>query len=109
MVKSGVKAGIVNLAIGLLLVLAGSLIVSLLGIAFGILLVIKGVSDLLKALKGKNLLEILFTILTIIVGIMLIVSKWLVVDWFFIVVGVMFIIDGVLGLLGISKTPAKKR
>ena len=48
----------------------------------------------------KSRKHVIFAVLTLAVGVMLIVSKWALIDWFFIVMGVIFIVDGVLGLFG---------
>ena len=54
----------------------------------------------LKA-KKKNIFDLIAPIVTIVIGAMLIAGKFL--DWLFIVVGVIFIINGVLELLGKKK------
>ena len=45
-------------------------------------------------------MNILMAILTIIVGALLIFSHWFIIDWFFTLLGVLFILDGALALLG---------
>ena len=70
--------------------------------ALGVLLAVKGVLALLGALgaKKKNLFSILFALLTVVVGVMLIVSKWAMMDTLFLVIGVLLIVDGAMSLIG---------
>ncbi len=97
--KKDLKSGIISIAIGALLILGAWLFITVVLIIFGALLIVKGVLDLLTALKNKdNIMPIVVAALTIVLGILVICSNWL--DWFFIVVGVLFIANGVLALFG---------
>ena len=69
-------------------------------IVFGVLIAVKGVIALLDAVKAKNVANILVAVVTVAVGVMLIISKWVMLDWFFIALGVIFIINGALALFG---------
>lgn len=66
-------------------------------IVFGILIIVKGLGDLFNS---RQIMNILMAILTIIVGALLIFSHWFIIDWFFTLLGVLFILDGALALLG---------
>ena len=102
LIKGGTTSGIINVAIGVVILIGGWFFIEVVLIVFGILLAVKGAIALANALKAlnKSFFNIVFAALTLVVGIMLIVSKWALIDWFFVVMGVMFIIDGVLGLFG---------
>jgi uncharacterized membrane protein HdeD (DUF308 family) len=101
-IKGATTSGIINIAIGVVILVGGWFFLEVVLLVFGILLAVKGTIALVNSLKAlnKRIFDVIFAALTIAVGIMLIVSKWALMDWFFIIMGVMFIIDGVLGLLG---------
>ncbi len=91
--------GIIEAVIGIVIILGGWLFIEIILIVLGALLIVQGVVDFVKQLQGhKNALKIIVAVITIALGVLLIVSKWLVVDWFFIVVGVVFILDGAFAL-----------
>ena len=100
--KNSTASGVINVAIGIVILLGGWFFLEVVLLVFGILLAVKGTIALINSLKAlnKSFFDILFSALTVVVGFMLIASKWAVVDWFFLVMGVMFIIDGVLALFG---------
>ncbi len=100
--KSQIIEGIVMAAIGVLILVGGWMFVDIILLILGIVLVLKGILDLVKAIS-RGLLPILAAILTIAVGAMLIVSKWAMLDWLFLILGVVLIIDGVLLALGKKK------
>ena len=101
-IKKNLTNGLIEVAIGVIIILGGWLFVEIVLIVFGALLVVKGITDLVPLFQSssKNVMAIIIALLTIIAGILLIVSKWVVMDWFFIVIGVMFIIEGALALFG---------
>ena len=100
-IKKNMTNGIIEAVIGVVIILGGWLFVEVVLIIFGALLCGKGVSDLIAAFQGsRNVMNIIVAILTLVVGILLIVSKWVMLDWFFIVLGVVFIVEGGLQLLG---------
>jgi len=68
-------------------------------IVIGVLLVVKGLTELVAGLQSKHTLSIVAACLTSIVGILLILNKWIVVDWFIIVIGVVLIVKGVAELI----------
>ena len=102
LVKGSTTSGVINIAIGAVILLGGWFFLEVVLLVFGILLAVKGTIALINALKAlnKSIFDIIFSALTIAVGIMLIASKWALIDWFFIIMGVLFIVDGVLELLG---------
>ena len=102
LVKGTTTSGVINIAIGAVILIGGWFFIEVVLIVFGILLAVKGTIALINALKARNVsvFNVIFAVLTLAVGVMLIVSKWALIDWFFIVMGVIFIVDGVLGLFG---------
>ena len=89
---------IVNIAIGAVIILGGWTFVEIVLIVFGVLLALKGLLDLFAALKAKKLFPILSSILTIVAGVLLVLGKWVMLDWFFIALGVLLVIDGLVAL-----------
>ena len=92
--------GIVNVVIGVVILVAGWLLLDIAILIFGVLIIVNGVKDFLAVRKSKNLTAFVSPVVTILLGILLVVAKWLVADWLFIVIGVVFIVNGVLVLLG---------
>lgn len=96
-IKNRTNSGVITLVIGLVIILGGWIFVEVVLIIFGILLFIKGVFELASAISIKvNIMEIIYASVTALIGVMLIISKWALLDWFFIVLGIIFIIDGIL-------------
>ena len=90
-------AGILNIAIGLLVILGGWLFIKAALITFGVMIILKGPMDLLNSLKFKTVLGVLSAVITMVVGILVIFSNWL--DVLFLVLGVILIINGILTLV----------
>ena len=98
--KKNLVNGIVEAVIGVVILVGGWAFVNVALIIFGALLVIKGVLDLLAAIKAKaGIMTILAAVVTAVVGVLLIASKWVMVDWFFIVMGIILIVDGAMMLI----------
>ena len=102
LVNNLTTSGIINVAIGIVILLGGWFFLEVVLLVFGIILTVKGVVALVNALKAlnKSIFEIIFAALTLAVGLMLIASRWALIDGFFVVMGIVFIVDGVLALLG---------
>lgn len=100
--KGDLIYGILTTAIGALIILGGWLFVEVILLILGIILCVKGVFELLACLRFPkiSLIAILSAVLTIVCGVLLIVSKWKMVDSFLIVIGVIFIIDGIFMFFG---------
>ncbi len=94
--------GIITAAIGVVIVFGGWLFVDIILLVLGVSLCVKGLLELGKELehKKKHTAPIVSACITLLVGVMLVVSKWMLLDWFFIVIGVVLICDGVTLLLG---------
>lgn len=98
-IKKNLTNGIIEAAIGVVVIVGGLVFVEIVLIVFGALLIVKGALDLISLLKGsKDAVAIIVAILTIALGVLLIVSKWVAVDWMFIVIGVVFIVEGAFSL-----------
>ena len=103
LVKKNQTSGAVSLIIGIAILVLGWAAAQIVLLVLGILIAIKGIVALIDVLKKKNkgILEILFPILSIVVGLMLAFGNAL--DIMIIIVGVLLIVDGVIGLLGSAK------
>ena len=103
LVKKNWTGGAVSLIIGIAILILGWLAAQIVLLVLGILIAIKGIVALIDVLKkkDKSVLEIIYPILSIVVGIMLAFGNAL--DIMIIIVGVLLIVDGVIGLLGSLK------
>ncbi|MBR3803960.1 MAG: DUF308 domain-containing protein [Clostridia bacterium] len=104
-VKGDVVKGVIEALIGVAIIVFGWLIAGIVLLVFGVLLIIKGVLDLLKVYK-KGFMASLSSIVTIVIGVILVISKFALIDLFCIIAGVIFIINAVLTLFG---NPLKKK
>ena len=98
-------SGAIKIAVGLLIALGSWLLEAFAGIIvmiLGIIVIINGGKQLLEALKSKkkDVKELIVPILTFVFGIMLVVNAWTMLDWLFIIIGVLIALEGVLMLLG---------
>ncbi len=103
LIKKNWTGGAVSLIIGIAIIVLGWLAVKIVLIVLGVLIAIKGVIALVNVLKKdkKNALEIVFPILSVLLGIGLAfggISGWIILG-----VGIFLAIDGVLGLIGALK------
>lgn len=103
LVKQNWVGGAVSLIIGISILILGWAAAQIVLLVLGILIAIKGIVSLIDVLKKKrkSALMILYPILSIVVGLMLAFGNGL--DIVIIIVGVLLIVDGVIGLLGSLK------
>ena len=103
LVKKNWTGGAVSLIIGLVILILGWTAAQIVLLVLGILIAIKGVVALIDVLKksDKNVLGILYPVLSIVVGLMLAFGNAL--DIMIVIVGVLLIIDGIIGLIGSLK------
>ncbi len=101
-VKKALAEGIIMAAIGVVVILGGWLFIDIILLILGVALLIKGVLDLVRAIEHKSVPTIVGSVITMVVGVMLVVSKWALLDWLFIIIGAVLIVDGVLMALGKS-------
>lgn len=103
--KKKTLGGIINLVIGIAILVLGWVITNIVLLVLGILIAVKGLMELVEVLKLKKkkrtFLKLIFPIITIIVGLALAFGNAL--DYMILAVGVILIIDGILGLVGAKK------
>lgn len=103
LIKKNWTGGAVSLIIGIAILVLGWVAAKIVLLVLGILIAIKGIVALINVFKKseKNALEIVFPILSVVVGVMLAFGNGL--DPMIAIVGVLLAIDGVIGLLGALK------
>ena len=103
LVKKNWAGGAVSLIIGIAILVLGWVAAQIVLLVLGILIAIKGIVALIDVLnkKSKNVLEIIYPILSVVVGLMLAFGNAL--DIMIIIVGVLLIVDGAIGLIGSVK------
>ncbi len=103
LIKKNFVGGAISLIIGIAIIALGWLAVKIVLIVLGVLIAIKGVIALINILqkKRKNALEIVFAILTVVLGIGLAFGN--LSGWIILAVGIFLAIDGVIGLIGALK------
>ena len=96
--KKTYVGGIASLVIGIAILVLGWTATGIVLLVLGILLAIKGLLDFVEVLRRRssNLLAIALSVVTVVVGILLILGRAL--DIMVLVVGVILIVDGVLAL-----------
>ena len=101
--KQNWAGGAVSLIIGIAILVLGWTAAKIVLLVLGILIAVKGLVALIGVLKKKrkNALQILFPILSIVVGIMLAFGNGL--DIMIAITGILLAVDGLLGLIGAVK------
>ncbi len=101
-VKNNTVAGIIEIVIGVVIIVCGWTIATYVLLVFGILLAIKGILDMVKLVKNKNkdTMSWLSAVVTVVIGIILCIAPFAIGDIICIIVGVVFIVNGVLALFG---------
>ena len=102
-VKKNYVGGAVSAGIGVAIILLGWLATKIVLLILGILIAVKGVIALIEVIKkaSKNVLEMIFPVLSIVLGIMLAIGGGL--DLIILIVGIVLAVNGVIGLLGALK------
>ena len=103
LIKKNWTGGAVSLIIGIAILVLGWLATTIVLLVLGILIAVKGIVALIDVFKKskKNALEIVFPILSIVVGLMLAFGNAL--DIMILIVGILLAIDGVIGFIGALK------
>ena len=101
--KKNWTSGAISLIIGIAVLVLGWTAAKIVLLVLGILIAVKGIVALIDACKKskKNALDLVFPILTIVVGLMLALGNGL--DIMIIIVGVLLAIDGAIGLVNALK------
>ena len=99
LVKKNWTGGAISLIIGIAILVLGWAAAQIVLLVLGVLIAIKGALALIDVLKRrkKNALDLVFPVLTIVVGVLLAVGNGL--DIMILIVGILLTIDGVLGLV----------
>ena len=102
-VKGKLISGIVGIIIGVAILVLGWLLVDIVLLVLGVMIALKGIIALIEELKKKktNIIGIIVAIVTIVAGAALAFGNGL--DLVITIVGIVLIVDGVLGLLGARK------
>ena len=103
LVRLNFVGGAVSLIIGIAILVLGWLAAAIVLLVLGILIALKGIIALVDVLrkKRKTVLEVLFPIFSIVVGLALAFGNGL--DIMIIITGVLLIVDGAIGVLGSLK------
>ena len=96
--KDTVK-GLIEVGAGIAVIVLGWLIVDVVLLVLGIFLIVKGVLEIVKIYKN-GFMAMLSPLVTIVIGILLVISKWALLDTICFIAGVVFVINAVLVLLG---------
>ena len=97
------STGIINIAIGVIILIVGWTLVKIVLLVLGVFIAAKGVMTLVEILnqKKRNALRVVFAALTIAAGVALAFGNLL--GNLIVLVGILLIVDGVLGLVGAKK------
>lgn len=103
LIKKNWTGGAVSVVIGVAILVLGWLAAKIVLLVLGILIALKGLITLIELLKVKkwNLAELIYPILSVVVGLMLAFGNGL--DLMIIIVGILLAVDGVIGLAGSLK------
>lgn len=97
--KKNLIQGVVMAVIGAVIIICGWTIAEIVLLIFGILLAVYGVLGIVKNIKA-GFPALLSPIVTVVIGVLLIVAKWALMDVMCIIAGVVFLINAVLALFG---------
>lgn len=97
--NNDMASGIPAVIIGLLLAFGGWFFVKVALAILGLLLIIRGGQNLAGRTEQGFDLSMLNPILTIVVGVGLMISPWKMLDWVFVVIGIVLLVRGVLGFV----------
>lgn len=92
----------IEIILGIAVIVCGWTILDIALLVLGIGLTLYAIYQIImvaKNFKKAGWLALIKPIITLIVGIFLIIAKWVLVDWIFIVIGVVLIINGVMSLI----------
>ena len=90
--------GAVLLVLGILMIVSGWFIIEIVLYVLAVLLILYGIIGLLGG-KKKNALGIIGPLLMIAAGVLLFLNKAIAIDYFFIIEGVILIVEGLLNLV----------
>ncbi len=103
----GLPCDVMMIVAGILLVVLAEFIAAVVAILLGVFMIFKAVFGLQSALIDKKanlrswIVDFVYAILTLIMGIMLIIPSTGLIDGFVIFLGIVLIVDGVMGLVAL--------
>ena len=98
--KDLVKA-LVEIVIGIAIIVCGWLIADIVLLVFGIFLIVRGSIDVWNKCKA-GFETLLSPIVCIVIGILLVVAKWALMDTMCLIAGIIFLVNAILVLFGKS-------
>ncbi len=99
LIKEQWMSGVGSIVIGAVVLICAWQFIEIVLLIMGVLLAIKGFIALMEALKNKSFIGFLFSGLTVAAGVMLAINAKDLISWLFIVVGIVLVVDGLIGLL----------
>ncbi len=101
--KKDLVKGLIEAVLGIAIIVCGWLIAEIVLLVLGVVLIIKGALEIFHNYKA-GFRGLISPIVTVVVGIVLAVTPlfWTLIDIFCIIAGVIFLIDAVLALFGLS-------
>ena len=93
--------GMIEVVAGVAIIVCGWLIADIVLLILGILLIVKGAMEVFNNFKN-GIMAIVSPVVTIVIGILLVIAKWTLIDVFCMIIGVIFLINAVLVLFGKS-------
>lgn len=94
-----ITRGVIEAIVGIVIIICGWTIADIVLLVFGIVLIAKGVIELIQSLKS-GALALISPIITIVVGVLLVIARWTLLDVICIIAGIIFLINAVLILFG---------
>ena len=99
--RDNLLKGIMEIVIGIVILILGWTIGTIVLLIFGILIILKGGFDIYNNVKEKkDRVDLIAAIVTVVIGIILCIAPFAIGDVLCIIVGVIFIITGILALFG---------
>ena len=98
-IRKYIFGGIIGVAIGVLLIIGAEFFVPALLIVNGVLLCVFGIYDFAISVVLKDFKNLIFSILTVIVGVFFFLYTEQTIGWIFFVIGALFIALGIVGLI----------
>lgn len=100
LILHNVTRGVIAILIGVVIIVCGWTITTYVLLVFGVLLAVKGIYDLVNIIRAKvkDTMAIVSACITIAIGIIMCIAPFAIGDVICIIVGVIFILNGVLTL-----------
>ncbi len=102
-IRGDLLEGILLAIIGIAIIVIGWTFIDIVLLVLGVALAIKGIIDLVRAAGRGAVMPLISALITTLVGIALFAGKWIMLDWFFIIIGGMLVLDGILSACGKRK------